>query len=281
MKLVNLGCGTRFHKDWSNFDFVSTDEGVVAHNLLSGIPLPSANADVVYHSHVLEHFTRTDAKAFIQECYRVLKPGGIIRIAIPDLEKIATLYLQKLNAALQGDEQARIDYDWIMLEMYDQTVRTKSGGDMMAYLQQDTIPNEDFVFKRLGEEARLARNQFLSNKKRVEPTKSESGASYLNKLFSPSAYVNQLRKLLFKEELEELRKQQVLLKLGSFRLGGEIHQWMYDRYSANKLLAEAGFHSFEVRTAFESAIPDWNKYELESKNGVIYKPDSLFVEAVK
>lgn len=281
MKLLNLGCGYRYNKEWTNVDFVSTGPGVQAHNLLQGIPFADNTFDAVYHSHVLEHFTRTDAGTFIKECYRVLKPGGIIRIAIPDLEKIATLYLQKLNAALQGDAHASKDYDWIMLEMYDQTVRTKSGGDMMAYLQQDVIPNEAFVFERLGEEARHARTQFLSERGRPAPPRAESGTNYLSKLFSPSVYVNQLKKLLFKKELEAIKKQEVLLKLGAFRLGGEIHQWMYDRYSLNKLLTETGFHGFKVKSAFESNIPDWSKYELESKNGIVYKPDSLFVEAVK
>ena len=38
MELLNLGCGTRFHPSWTNVDFVSTGNNVIAHNLLNGIP---------------------------------------------------------------------------------------------------------------------------------------------------------------------------------------------------------------------------------------------------
>ena len=38
LNYLNLGCGSTFHKDWTNVDFVSTGEDVIAHNLLSGVP---------------------------------------------------------------------------------------------------------------------------------------------------------------------------------------------------------------------------------------------------
>jgi hypothetical protein len=69
--------------------------------------------------------------------------------------------------------------------------------------------------------------------------------------------------------------------IGKFRLGGEIHQWMYDRYSLSKLLVDVGFTQVEIKDAFTSRIPNWASYQLESKNGIIYKPDSLFMEAIK
>ncbi|MFN9648236.1 MAG: methyltransferase domain-containing protein, partial [Pseudanabaena sp.] len=59
MKLLNLGCGHRFHSAWTNIDFRSNNENVIAHNLLKGIPFPDQSFDVIYHSHVLEHFSRS------------------------------------------------------------------------------------------------------------------------------------------------------------------------------------------------------------------------------
>ncbi len=70
-------------------------------------------------------------------------------------------------------------------------------------------------------------------------------------------------------------------KLGRFRLGGEIHQWMYDKYSLRKLLSENGFSQFEIMTAFTSKLPGWSNYELDGSQGKIRKPDSLFVEGVR
>src|SRR5687767_3201991 len=102
MKYLNLGCGDRYISDWTNVDFVSQGKGVIAHNLIEGIPFPDNSFDVVYHSHVLEHFTKQRGFLFIKECYRVLKPNGILRIVVPDLEEIVREYFKSLSGALEG-----------------------------------------------------------------------------------------------------------------------------------------------------------------------------------
>jgi hypothetical protein len=96
-----------------------------------------------------------EAPSLMRECYRILRAGGLIRVAVPDLESIATAYLAKLALAVAGDVEARHEYDWMMLEMYDQCVRENSGGEMLAYLAQDPLPAEDFVYSRIGEEGRV------------------------------------------------------------------------------------------------------------------------------
>ena len=70
-------------------------------------------------------------------------------------------------------------------------------------------------------------------------------------------------------------------KVGRFRMGGEVHQWMYDRYSLNILLEEAGFNDVKVSTANSSAIAGWSEYGLDSDGEHVFKPDSLFMEGVK
>ena len=163
MRLLNLGCGQTYHKDWINIDFVSHSEDVKAYNLLNGIPIADNNVDVVYHSHVLEHFSKTDGAQFIKDCFRVLKPKGIIRIAIPDLEMIAREYLKNLELAVSGNVEGAQNYEWIKLEMFDQMVRNKSGGAMKEYIQRPNIPNETFVYERIGMEGKLLRESFLKN----------------------------------------------------------------------------------------------------------------------
>jgi predicted SAM-dependent methyltransferase len=131
---LNLGCGCRYHPDWINIDIAPQRPEVIQNDLSHGIPLPDASCDVVYHAAVLEHLRRSDAEAFLAECYRVLKPEGIVRVGVPNLEKICQLYLSRLTAALIGEKTADHDYDWIMLELFDQIVREKGGGGMLVYL---------------------------------------------------------------------------------------------------------------------------------------------------
>jgi SAM-dependent methyltransferase len=70
----------------------------VHHDLAYGIPLRNAVVDYIFSSHFLEHLFRREAERLLRECYRVLRPGGIVRIAVPDLEYALSLYAQ-------GDKQ--------------------------------------------------------------------------------------------------------------------------------------------------------------------------------
>lgn len=92
LNYLNVGCGGKFHKDWVNVDMTSNSKDVIVANLLKGIPFPDNSFDVVYHSQVLEHFPKEKARDFIKECFRVLKPDGIIRVVVPDLENIVNEY---------------------------------------------------------------------------------------------------------------------------------------------------------------------------------------------
>ena len=285
IKLINLCCGQRYHQNWVNVDFVSTTEFVQAHDLTKGIPFPDQEFDVAYHSHVLEHFEKSAGLVFMQECFRVLKKGGILRVAIPDLEGIVRCYIEQLNKSLEGDEQAQLNYEWIMLELYDQTVRNYSGGTMAEYLRKDELHNENFIYTRIGQEGKQLRNILLRERKQpikeIVSTNKHSKQTLFSKFLSGTAYRNKLKQILFFKELQHFKDQQEKLDIGTFRKGGEIHLWMYDRYSLAKVFRECGFVNIQVTSAFESRIPHWNSYGLESKDGEVFKPDSLFMEANK
>ena len=61
-------------------------------DLKYGIPLPDSSADFVFCSHVLHHLYRDEAHRLLCEVLRILKPGGAIRLVVPDLEYIMSLY---------------------------------------------------------------------------------------------------------------------------------------------------------------------------------------------
>ena len=68
---------------------------------------------------------------------------------------------------------------------------------------------------------------------------------------------------------------------GLFRNSGEIHRYMYDRFSLRRLLAQSDFTNVCVCRPDESRITDFNNYNLDVLDGKTRKPDSLFVEAIK
>lgn len=280
-RYVNLGCGGRYHPDWINIDIVAHGPQVIQHDLARGIPLPDASCDVVYHAAVFEHIRRIDAPSFLHECWRVLEPGGIIRIGVPDLEQLCRLYLEKLALAAAGDKDAVHDYDWVMFELYDQTVREQSGGEMLDYLRQDPLPNEAFVYERIGDEGRQLVQTLRGQKQHQAQTSPATPEPLWRRL---GRNVTVLRGEFKQRLLARLLGADGLraLAIGRFRLAGEVHQWMYDRYSLARLLLATGFVDPVVQGPTVSRIAGWQHYYLDTlPDGSVIKPDLLFLEAIK
>jgi len=258
MKLLNLGCGTRHHPAWINVDLYSTGLGVIPCDLRCGLPFTDNSFDVVYHSHLLEHFSKISAAVFLRECFRVLQTGGIIRVVVPNLEQIVRTYL-KLLEEVADDDETQDRYNWITIELLDQMVRNESGGAMLEYCQQDPIPAADFLVERMGSELL----NILSSLS--QPQKEDKSASILGS----------------NRELNQAAEVEAL-NIGQFRLSGEVHQWMYDRYSLRVLLEEAEFQDIQICRPDESSIPKFSSYLLDTEeDGALCKPNSLFMEAQK
>jgi predicted SAM-dependent methyltransferase len=276
LNYLNLGCGSRCHPDWINVDSRPSAPGVLVHDLSEGIPFADESVDVVYHSHLLEHLTKKHAVRFMKECFRVLKRGGIIRIVVPDLEIIATQYLTALKEARNGNTQTQQNYEWLMLELYDQAVREASGGAMVEYLSQNPICNEAYVLERMGEEARAIINEQRASQNARAKTKPMPS--------SPLASLKKLRNKLYwwllRCVLGDTRYH--ALQIGLFRSHGEVHQWMYDQYSLTLLLERSRFSNPIKTDALHSSVPNWKTFCLDSDlAGRAYKPDSLYIEASK
>jgi len=76
-------------------------------DVTDGLPFTSASVENIYTSHFIEHINFTEGKEFIGECYRVLKPGGILRIICPDIDIwIDKLYNQDDSKFFEGYKKA-------------------------------------------------------------------------------------------------------------------------------------------------------------------------------
>ena len=96
---LNLGSFTHMFHGWRNLDRAdlaswATGNGYAftRHDLSKGLPYDDRVVDLIFASHVLEHFDYRAGAALVRECRRVLTPGGTIRIAVPDLGKLVALY---------------------------------------------------------------------------------------------------------------------------------------------------------------------------------------------
>ncbi|MBI5305987.1 methyltransferase domain-containing protein [Candidatus Wolfebacteria bacterium] len=131
---LHIGCGLNFQEDWINLDGswnawfakysylrkllrifrlapnldVEWSPDIIIHKVLRPLPFPNNSMRVVYTSHLLEHLYLDEARALLRECWRVLKFGGVLRIMVPDLENMASQYVNDIknkneNVALLAD----------------------------------------------------------------------------------------------------------------------------------------------------------------------------------
>ncbi len=244
-RMLNLGCGATFHEDWINVDFVDHGGKVLAYDLRLGIPFADESFDVVYHSHVLEHMSKSWGEFFIAECFRVLRPGGLLRVVVPDLENIARTYLNCLDAARRGEEGATQKHQWMLVELLDQLTRTQSGGEMLNYWKQKPVPQEAFVLERVGKEGELG----MASVRHLLPSSPKTALPPLDT---------------------------------TFYLQGELHKWMYDPISLQQALTQQGFINARTCAHNESLLPQITQYGLDTTaEGHVRKPDSFFMEAEK
>lgn len=96
--MLNVGCGTDYKKGWINIDN-NSDDNIEKLDLNWDLrnPLPFADGSVnyIFNEHFVEHLTVDESQKAIKDFMRVLKPGGVMRIAMPDLEDCIKLYLDK------------------------------------------------------------------------------------------------------------------------------------------------------------------------------------------
>jgi Methyltransferase domain len=123
---VHYGCGDKVGPSWINFDaspMIRVERVPVIGTALralvgGGTPFPAAvhygnivsgplvregSAVSVYASHVLEHLSFEDARAALHNTFRMLAPGGVFRLIVPDLRVRAELYLKQ---AQEGSPEA-------------------------------------------------------------------------------------------------------------------------------------------------------------------------------
>jgi predicted SAM-dependent methyltransferase len=97
---LNIGCGTHHIQG-----FVQIDADINAHPDIVArvppLPFPADDIEEVYAGHFLEHLDQDDGRVFVAECYRVLKPGGLCTLVVPDIEAVMRRWLGRSHDAVE------------------------------------------------------------------------------------------------------------------------------------------------------------------------------------
>ena len=115
---LHLGCGTQHKGGWINVDYAQPTwilrlgrpvaiftgwidrqqtqpvaRADLSWDLSRPLPFSSNSVEAVFAEHVLEHFTYSAGLKVLRNCHRVLRPGGVLRLGVPDLERYSRGYL--------------------------------------------------------------------------------------------------------------------------------------------------------------------------------------------
>lgn len=91
-KRLHLGCGNIRLPGFCNVDILHTSAVDVVSDISKLDIFGDNSIELIYACHVLEHFSHEDALRVLRRWFDVLAPGGELRISVPDIDRIVTIY---------------------------------------------------------------------------------------------------------------------------------------------------------------------------------------------
>ena len=95
--VLNLGCGNVYYDGIINADFFSVTKKDFGMDLRYPFKIKSETFDGIFCDHTLEHLSYEEVEHVLDESYRILKPGGWIRVIVPDFNLFVTKYYENDN----------------------------------------------------------------------------------------------------------------------------------------------------------------------------------------
>ena len=122
MTRLHLGCGTKHIEGFTNIDIRYLPGVDEVNNIRFLRNYKDNSVDLIYACHVLEHFSRWEYKNTLTRWYEILKPGGVLRLAVPNFSAIASRYIQTGNlnevmGLLYGGQDYDENYHYVTFDM--------------------------------------------------------------------------------------------------------------------------------------------------------------------
>ena len=95
---LHLGCGPKYLSGFVNIDGNLFNKIDLWLDVRNGLPFPANSVDSIYSTHMFEHFYPDELNRLLRECRRVLKPGGGVRLIVPNLESAIQAYSRNQSA---------------------------------------------------------------------------------------------------------------------------------------------------------------------------------------
>ena len=106
---LQLGCGRNWLEGWLNSDYFPRTSDILQLDVTIALPFEDDTFDYIFSEHVIEHISYPEGAYMLEECFRVLKPGGVLRVGTPDLAFLVNLYRED-EAASQSRTQIEQEF---------------------------------------------------------------------------------------------------------------------------------------------------------------------------
>lgn len=137
VRRLNWGCGTEPEPGWINSDIKDDPTVEISCDILEGLPLESGSIEYAVSIHALPEMRYPDLVPALLELRRVLAPGGVLRLALPDLDRGIRAYLDdERDYFLVPDDDAR-------------SIGSKFIVQMLWYGYSKTLFTHDFIAELL------------------------------------------------------------------------------------------------------------------------------------
>lgn len=135
---LNLGCYNRKMPNFTNVDILEEFSPDVLDDVSKLEKFKDNSVDLIYASHLLEHFKREEVKDVLKCWFRVLKKGGVLRISVPDFGQIVKYYLltqnlEDLMGLLYAGQKNAYDVHYIAFDYKLLTEYLKEAGFSQTY----------------------------------------------------------------------------------------------------------------------------------------------------
>jgi len=151
VRKLQIGCGANLLDDWLNTD-VNPTPRIIFLDATRRLPFANSTFNYVFCEHMIEHIEYQKAAQFVREVYRILRPGGKFRAAIPDLRFVIELYGEVKN-------DARQEYiSWMFNQLHDFDVELDSV--VINYLMRGFTPAHKFIYDFKTLKMLLVKNGF-------------------------------------------------------------------------------------------------------------------------
>ncbi len=132
---LNIGCGRQHLKGFINMDVDPPYD--VRLDATQGLPYEEQTVDGIYSEHFFEHLSQVEGLRFLRECRRVLKPNGVIRIAMPDLDEEVRRYNSE---DWRGDgDMFKLGFDWVSTRCEMLNIGMREWGHQYLYNEEELI----------------------------------------------------------------------------------------------------------------------------------------------